>query len=85
MDTIDTWSHAAASTHDRGHAHAQDRPRDAERLHPRRSQVRAFLGARPTPRLGLRRFQLHLVDRGTSAGDSERDITGLKFFFDTPR
>ena len=44
----------------------------------------ASLGARPTPPRveDLRRYQLHLVDRGTSPISLNATITGLKFFFE---
>ena len=32
----------------------------------------------------LRRFQLHLIDQGTSPGTLNATLSGLKFFFDIP-
>ena len=45
----------------------------------------AFLGRAPDTANAedLRRYQLHLVERGTSSGSLNATITGLKFFFET--
>jgi site-specific recombinase XerD len=47
-------------------------------------QLAAFLGRTPDTASAedLRRFQLHLVDRGTSPITLNATITGLKFFFE---
>ena len=48
-------------------------------------KLAVFLGRSPDTATGedLRRFQLHLVDQGTSPITLNATITGLKFFFDT--
>ena len=77
--------HAVAPTHDRRHAHAQALPTR------RRATISApcgsspgFLGRSPDTATveDLRRFQLHLVDHGTSPVSLNATITGLKFFFE---
>ena len=47
-------------------------------------QFAAFLGRSPDTATveDLRRYQLHLVDHGTSPVSLNAAITGLKFFFD---
>ena len=47
-------------------------------------QLAAFLGRSPDTATveDLRRYQLHLVDRGTSPISLNATITGLKFFFE---
>lgn len=47
-------------------------------------QLAAFLKRSPDTATAeeLRRFQLHMVDRGTSPVTLNATITGLKFFFD---
>ena len=47
-------------------------------------QLAAFLGRSPDTATveDLRRFQLHLVDHGTSPITLNATITGLKFFFE---
>lgn len=47
-------------------------------------RLAAFLGRSPDTATveDLRRFQLHLVDEGTSPTTLNATITGLKFFFD---
>ena len=47
-------------------------------------QLAAFLGRSPDTATveDLRRFQLHLVDQGTSPITLNATITGLKFFFE---
>ena len=84
MNSSTPSGHAAAPTHARRHAHAQARAQDPGRLPPRRAQLAAFLRRSPDTATveDLRRFQLHLVDRGTSPITLNATITGLKFFFD---
>ena len=58
---------------------------DAEPLHSRWvRQFAAFLGRSPDTATveDLRRYQLHLVDHGTSPVSLNAAITGLKFFFE---
>ena len=76
---------AAASTHDRRHAHAQAGGQDSRGLHPRRPQVdHIYLKRSPDTATveDLRNFQLHLVDTGTSPITLNATLTGLKVFFD---
>lgn len=43
-EPIDTWHHAAASAHARGHAPAQARAQDAEHLRAGRTQLNSRIG-----------------------------------------
>ena len=81
---IDSEDHAVAPAHDRGHAHAQARRQDAEPLHSRGTPVCRLFGRSPDTASveDLRRYQLHLVDRGISPVSLNAAITGLKFFFE---
>ena len=84
-ELIDTRRHAAAPTHDRRHAHAQARrPRRRAGYIRAVRQLAVFLRRSPDTATveDLRRFQLHLVDHGTSPITLNATITGLKFFFD---
>jgi integrase len=72
-----------APAHDRRHAHAPACPKtQAIYLHIVREFAR-FLGRSPDTATveDLRRYQLYLIDHGTSAVSLNRAITGLKFFF----
>ena len=63
---------------------AQARRQDAEPLHCAVRQFAGFLGRSPDTASveDLRRYQLHLVDRGISPVSLNAAITGLKFFFE---
>jgi len=72
-----------APAHDRRHAHAPACPKTQDiYLHIVREFAR-FLGRSPHTATveDLRRYQLYLVDHGTSAVSLNHAITGLKFFF----
>ena len=82
---IASWDYAVAPTHDRRHADAQVRRQDAQSQYIRAvRQLAAFLGRSPDTATveDLRRYQLHLVDHGTSPVSLNAVITGLKFFFE---
>lgn len=83
-DTFYQGNQPVAPTHDRRHGVPQPLTQDAEQLCPGRAAVNLtrFLGRSPdsaTPE-ELRRYQLHLVDTGTSAIMLNRTITALRFF-----
>ena len=83
-DSNDPDRQRIAPTHDGRHAHAQVRRQDAVPVHPRSKPVHPFLGASPDTATAedLRRYQLHLVDQGTSPVSLNAAISGLKFFFE---
>ena len=72
-EPIELRSISIASTHDRRHADAQALARNTNRVHPQCAELCTLED--------LRNYQLHLVDRGTSAFTLNATITGLKFFF----
>ena len=72
-EPIEHRSISIASTHDRRHADAQALARNTNRVHPQCAELCTLED--------LRNYQLHLVDRGTSAITLNATITGLKFFF----
>ena len=84
MDSSTPSRLAAAPTHARGHAHEQVRAQDAGRLSSRGTQSGRLPRRSPDTATveDLRRFQLHMVDQGTSPITLNATITGLKFFFD---
>ena len=60
-------------------------PQDPEPLYPRgASSFTGFLGRSPDTATAedLRRYQLHLVETGTSPVSLNATITGLRFFFE---
>src|SRR5215831_19460229 len=72
----------AAPAHDR--RHAQARAQDPGGYIRAVCKLAAFLRRSPDTATveDLRRFQLHLVDQGTSPITLNATLTGLKFFFD---
>ena len=75
---------AVAPTHDRRHADAQAVGEDANALPALGTAVHRVCRRAPDTATveDLRRFQLHLVDSGTSPISLNAAITALKFFFE---
>jgi integrase len=77
--------HAAASTHARRHAHRKLEPKTLTSYVRAVRRLARFLERSPDSATveDVRRFQLYLVDTGTSPITINATLTGLKFFFET--
>ena len=81
---LDSRRFAVAPAHARGHAQRKFEPKTQSSYLRAVRNLAAFLKATPDTASAedLRRFQIHMVEQGTSPITLNATISGLKFFFD---